>query len=308
MSLAPSFRPAATLALLVTVLSACQRGSMKMDRSAPSLSELRNAGYSGLVEAGGAAVKLTNGRWTGNPYAKGGASVASVRLLADFRFVADFDHDDREEAAVLLLAQAGGTGATTYLSVVARDGAGLRNVATAPVGDRVQVRAARLEDGRIVLDVVQAGVQDASCCPGDLVTRTWEWKSQTLVEGTPKATGRLSLAALGESEWVLRSWTPDEPAPAKPKVTLKVEDGRFAGEAGCNRYFTSVTPGKMPGEFATGPAGVTRKMCGKAEMTVESRFLRQLAGAQRFEFIAGRLGIDYATADGKSGTMLFEHH
>lgn len=300
-------RAAAALlfALAAVVAGPAPAAPAAADSSAPGLDELRQARYRGVAEAESAFV-LTDGAWEGKAVVKGGASRPGVMLVRDFRLTGDLDGDGREEAVVLLAGTTGGSGERIHLAVVARGPMGLNNIATAPVGDRVQLREGRIDGRRIVLDVVQAGAEDAACCPGDLATRTWELRGDSLVEGAARVTGRLSVELLSGPEWVLRAWTPDEPAPADPPVTLRLEGSRLVGGAGCNRYFTEVRPGVAPGEFAVGQIGMTRMMCDESQSKVESRYLLLLAGVRRMHFVAGRLGLDYAAADGHHGVMLFE--
>jgi len=274
------------------------------DGSAPTLEELQSATYHGVGEAGG-PFTLTGGRWEGKPVAPGAASVPSVAFLQDFRMAGDLDSDGRDEAVVLLAAGTGGTGEVSYLAVVGRSGGQVVNRATAAVGDRVQLRDARIEGRRIVLSVVQAGDQDPMCCPGDLVTRSWELDAGGLKEVASIVTGRLSLETLAGTEWVLRAWARDEPAPATPEVTLKLDGSNLAGSAGCNGYFAGVKAGPQPGDLQIGAVGTTRMMCPDPEMAVEVRFLRQLEGVKQMRFVAGQLGLAYTEKDGTSGTMLF---
>ena len=272
--------------------------------SAPALAELKNATYQGVEEAGG-PFTLTDGTWQGKPYEPGGASAPRVTYVRDFRLAGDCDGDGAEEAVVLLAANAGGSGEASYLAVVGRAGGRVANVATALIGDRVQVRAAKLDGRRIVLDLVQAGENDAACCPGDLVTRAWELTGATLKEGAAVEAGRLSLGVLTGSEWVLTHWSWDEAAPAAPKVTLKLDGARLAGSAGCNGYFAPVKAGGTPGDIQVGPAGSTRMMCPDAEMAVEQRFFAQLAGVTQMRFLAGQLALTYVKPDKTLGVMLF---
>ena len=272
---------------------------------APTLAELKNATYQGVEEAGG-PFTLVDGKWQGKPYEPGGASAPRVTYVRDFRLAGDCDGDGAEEAVVLLAANAGGSGEASYLAVVSRAGGSVTNVATALIGDRVQVRMATLDGRRIVLDLVQAGEKDAACCPGDLVTRTWELAGAALKEGAVVKTGRLSLDVLAGSEWVLKAWAWDEAAPAVPEVTLKLDGARLAGSAGCNNYFAPVKAGGTPGDIQVGPAGSTRMMCPDAEMAVEQRFFAQLAGMSQMRFLAGQLALSYVKPDKALGVMLFE--
>ena len=274
-------------------------------RPAPTLQELKNATYRGVEEAGG-AFTLVDGRWEGKPYAPGGASRPSVTFVRDFRLTGDLDGDGAQEAAVLLAASAGGTGEMSYVAIVGRSSGKVTNLATAQIGDRVQVRDAKIDGRRIVLDVVQAGETDAACCPGDLVTRMWEPSGDGLSELAPRRTGRLSMDTLSGTEWVLRSWAWDEAAPATPEVTLTLDGARAAGSAGCNRYFAAVKAGDSPGDITVGPAGATRRMCPESDMAVEARFLQQLNGVTQMRFIGGQLALTFAKPDRTFGVMLFD--
>ena len=272
---------------------------------APSPSELEGMTYRGFqVEAN--PVTLVGGRWEGDPEPGGGAARPQIALARDFRLVGDLDADGSDEAVVLLAESSGGTGVQLYLAVVDRQVGELRNVATAPLGDRVQVREARIEEGRILVDLVQAGAQDAMCCPGELVTRGWHLLPGGLEEFvTSSKSGRLSLETLSGNEWVLRRWTWDEAAPEAPEVTLAFQEGKFVGKSGCNSYFAPATAGEMPGDVDVGPAGSTRMSCPEPAMQIENRFLEQLAAVKKYGFLAGQLALTYQ-AQGAAEVMLFE--
>ena len=269
-----------------------------------TLTQLENATYHGIEVAPG-PVTLKEGRWEGEPVQPGAASRPAVHFVRDYVLRGDVDGDGKAEAVVLLGASSGGTGELLYLAVLKQKEPDVANVATALLGDRVQVRAGRIGSGHIVLDLVQAGTRDAMCCPGDLVTRTWEWSAAGLKEAPATPTGRLSVATLAGTEWVLRAWGWNETAAPEPEVTLAFQEGRFAGRSGCNRYFAPVTPGEMPGDVRVGPAAGTRMACSEPAAGVESRFLAQLQGVSKFGFIAGQLALTYDRG-GVLGTMLFD--
>jgi len=272
-------------------------------RGSPTREALEGATYDGIEVAGG-PVTLAHGRWEGKPFAEGSASRPVVILLEGFELTGDLQGDGLQEAVVLLSANAGGSGDFLQLAVVGGTDDPLRSIHTAPIGDRAWIRSARIQGGRVILDVVQAGPADASCCPGDLVTRTWELKDGQLAEAPPVAAGRLSPQSFAGTEWVLERWNEDEAAPGDPRVSLRLEDGRLAGSSGCNNYVSQVKAGHLPGALALGPVAGTKKTCAGAAMETEDRFLRQLGGVKSFRFVLGRLGLEYELA-GNSGTMLF---
>jgi heat shock protein HslJ len=259
---------------------------------APTIDELKRAAFAGL-QVTQETITLVDGKWEGKPSAAGGASRPRVDLVADLRLAADLDGDGREEAVVLLSESTGGSGVLVDLAVTARDGDAIRNVATVFLGDRVQVSDVRLVGATLVADLVRAGPGDAACCPGEMVTRLFSLKQDHLDEIPSSAPpGRLSLETLLGVEWVLRRWSPGEPAPAQPEVTLTYSDGRISGRAGCNSYFASAK-GQAPGEIAVGPAGATRMACPPDVMAVEKRFLGILPHVDRYAFLAGQLTLSY---------------
>jgi len=253
-------------------------------------------------------VTLTDGEWEGAPYVAGSAERPRVILLPGPVISTDLDGDATPEGTGLLNLSPGGTGQLLYVVVVAREGTEVIQRALAFVGDRVQVRAFRSEDkGRaIVLDLVQAGAEDAACCPGDLVSRTWRLASgETLAELPMAREGRLSLDALGEEEWVLRRWGWSDPAPSAPTVTLSMRDGTvLVGNSGCNRYSAPTVAGPGPGDLSVVAAAVTRMACPEADAAVETRFLRLLSAVRKFGFQAGDLFLSYDTGDERGAMFL----
>lgn len=266
--------------------------------TAPSLDELMNMKYAGIGASG--AVTLADGRYENAPARR------SVTLARGFRITGDLDGDGRDEAVVLLAESRGGSGTFNYLAIVSGKSGAAANVATTPLGDRVQVRAARIHARRLELDVVRAGPQDAMCCPGELATVAWELRGGRIQPVEPGVKpGRLSLAAVAGAEWELRSWTLDEPVPEGIEITFEVSGDRVAGHAACNRYFATATAGESPGDVAIGAAGATKMACPEPQMAAESRFLARLAAVRKYAFMAGQLALSWNEGD-QAGTMLFE--
>lgn len=272
--------------------------------SPPTLVELRNTTYSGL-ESAGAPITLVNGRWEGQPASRGGVVRSSVTFVDAVRLLGDLDGNGGREAAVLLAESSGGSGEFTYLAVVARDGTTLRNVATTPIGDRVQLRAARVVNDRIELDLVQGGEGDAACCPGDLVTRSFRLGPEGLSEDTTTvAPSRLSLDAIAGVEWILRTWDFDEPVDSSLHITLRFENGRMSGKA-CNSYFVSVQAEETPGDIKLGAIGATKMACIEPMAGAETRYFKLLGAVTKFGYMAGQLALTYESG-GTIGTLLFD--
>lgn len=302
------FKPIVSITLIFTCLFAFQcKGvhSKDMRHTDWSLAALKNATYSGL-KAYPTAVTLVDGHWQGAPTVEGGASRPSVHFVGDLYRIGKIRGNDSDSAVVFLSESSGGSGTILYLAVVEKKSGALVNTGTSALGDRVQIRDVRIENGTIAVDVLQAGPHDAACCPGELATRRWQMKTNQLVEAeAPEKTDRFSLDAIGGSIWAMRAWRFDEAAPDEPEITLVYEKGRFAGSAGCNHYFASVKAGVSPGELQVGPSASTRMMCPEAIMSIEQRFLNQLNGATKIAFMAGQLTVSFEL-DGKRGSTRFD--
>lgn len=269
--------------------------------SPPTLAELADATFSGVADE---PVTLTAGRWEGEPFVADGAARPAAGLVRDFLLTGDLDGDGDDESAVLLWTSSGGSGTFDYLAVADRVAGTLVNPGTAPLGDRVKVRAGRVEDGKIVLDVVQAGPEDAACCPGEMATRVFELGEAGLTESASEVTGRMSLAVLTGAEWSLSHLAWEESVSPETRITLVVADGQITGNAGCNDYFASLQEGEVAGEVSIGQIGSTRKMCQETIMAIESRFLAQLSGVSQYGFLAGKLALSWQGNEG-GGVMLF---
>jgi len=306
---ARAIRISAWILLAILALPACRPArraapdSTVSTAGAPGIPELKQATYLAIAPGEG-PVTLKDGVWEGAPYEAGGASRPSVRLVEDLLLAGDLTGDGVEDAVALLTADAGGTGVMSYLALMSRKKGQVTNLASATVGDRVQIRAARIVAGQLVVDVVQPGPNDPMCCPGDLATRRWKYADGKLQESAPVLAGRLSPDALAGREWILTHWSRELAAPAGPPVTLLLAEGTIRGSSGCNNYVAAFKAGASPSDITFGPTAGTRMMCDAAAMTVEDRFLAQLAAVRSFSFVAGKLVLNYET-HGTPGSMVF---
>lgn len=292
---------AASLILLLPITGAVT-ASAAAESGAPSIAELENLAYAGI---GDEPVTLVDGQWLGEPVSPGSESRSRVELVRDFRRTGDVGGDGKEKALVILTESSGGTGVFSYLAVVGRRDGRPVGLATAEVGDRVQIRDARVAAGKIELDVVQVGPDDAMCCPTQLATRVFSMSDAALREVSQQVTGSLGLDSLGGTEWVLTHFSRSEAAPREPAITLELRDGRLGGSSGCNRYFASPKAGDAPGAMSVGPVGGTRMACPEEIMTLETRYLQALQGVTGYGFANGRLSLPWSRDDA-SGTLLYE--
>jgi len=269
-----------------------------------SLTELKNATYS-EVGHGPRAVQLRNGSWQGQPATPSSASRPWVGFLGDLVARGDLDGDGIEEAVVMVASHSGGTGVFHHLAIMARDASSVRSLATRFVGDRIQVISLRVDQQRILLDLVRSGPNDASCCPTEVASLQFRLVRGRLTPPIEVATPRpLSLELLSGQPWRLTAWKRDEPAPAG--VSLRYEQGQFRGVAACNGYGASVQASPASANVKVGPPFSTRKACDEPAMATEHRFLTLLPSVIAFGFDAGRLALQYGEG-GQAGVMLLEH-
>jgi heat shock protein HslJ len=304
------------VAVLTTSLISCSQGNTTgEDESAgamaaaaqpagpPTFDAIANASIQGIYDD---PVQLQSGKYEGEPFDPEGSSHPRVGLVEDFLLTGDLNGDGTEEAVTMLWESSGGSGTYTYLAALGHEGGEVVNLATAGIGDRVQLRDARISGDGIELDVVQAGPEDAACCPGEMATLAWTLDGDAL---NPVDSGiepmRLSVAALVGPEWVLDRLDREEPAPDKPEVTVLFEENRIAGGSGCNRYMGTVTDGEMPGDLTVGLLAGTMMACPPEVMELEDRYRRQLEKVVKYGFMNRQLNLTFEKDDGNVGAMSF---
>jgi heat shock protein HslJ len=261
----------------------------------PSFEEISNTTFHGIDET---TITLVDGRWEGEPFVPDGASRPTAGLVEDFLQTGDLDRDGNDDSVVLLWSNMGGSGTFNYIAAVGRRESNVAVLAVADLGDRVQVRKAEVEaDGRIVLETVQAGADDAACCPGARFHRVWQLVDGKLVEVETEERGRISSADLAGTKWVLTQFAPDAPVMRGVEVTLIIAGDRVRGSGGCNRYNGGIADLETPGSIRVGPIAGTRKACQGPSMSIESRYLTALGRVKQFSFSAGQLVLTWMKDD-----------
>ncbi|MDZ4731863.1 MAG: META domain-containing protein [Xanthomonadales bacterium] len=263
------------------------------------------ARYTGFEEIA-ELVQLEQGKWEGAPWIEGAAARLQIILLDGVETIGDLNGDGSMESAVLLNLAMGGSGQLLYLAAIPSDADSNSVISVTLVGDRVQVRDVKISNGRLLLDVLQAGPGDAMCCPGELATRAWEMSGvgELLEVASGAESQRFAVARLASSEWVLDRWSRDELA-ENTAVSLSFSENGIAGSSGCNRYNASISDGESPGEVSVGPVAGTRMACPEEPMAVEARYLQALSAVNKLSFIKGQLLL---TSVGKAGisSMYFD--
>ena len=130
-----------------------------------------NIPYQGIEDT---AVQLTDGTWEGEPWVEGGASRPRVGLIKDFFLPGDLDNDGMDEAVVGLWQSSGGSGTFNYIALLDHTQSGITNTFTAPLGDRVKLEGGSIENGFVLVDVIQHGPDEPACCPTQAVTRKYD--------------------------------------------------------------------------------------------------------------------------------------
>jgi heat shock protein HslJ len=160
-----------------------------------------------------------------------------------------------------------------------------------------------LENGKIIMDVVEAGPKEPACCPTQLARKTYAIEGGALKQTKSEVLGTLTMGALAANEWQLVSIDAQPlPAGAQPPV-IHFERENVRGFAGCNR-FTAPIKETAPGVIDIGPGAATRMACPPAQMDLEQKFLAQLDKVSGYTFLAGQLALTWAGKDG-SGLLLF---
>jgi heat shock protein HslJ len=264
-----------------------------------TLDQLRNASYQGIYDT---PVRLIDGKYEGPPFQPGGTSRPEVILVDKLVARGDLDGDGSDEAVVLLNENSAGSGRQDYLAVVAaRDGKPI-NVATQLLGDRVQLRSMKIEDGRLIVDAVAHGPAEPLCCPTQKVRRIFTLAGSRLSEIRREELGTIAVTDLQGVTWVLEQINFGEPVKPEAAITLRIDKDQITGSAGCNSYFTAYSS-DGPGQLTVGPTGATRKACAPGIMEQETRYLNALQAVTSYGFLAGDLALTYRY-NGSFGTLL----
>ena len=139
-----------------------------------------NAEY--LIEdIGSGKVSLKNGTFE-EPTAPGSATTTKVQLGEEQAF-GDVNGDGIDDAAVLLVADPGGSGTFTYLAIVINENGNAKPIASVFLGDRIIIKSLATDSGNVVVKLLDRKPDEPmSAEPTQEVTRTFKLVGDKIVE------------------------------------------------------------------------------------------------------------------------------
>jgi hypothetical protein len=170
------------LALLLLALTLAPAACKKAASTPPALTveALRNAEYRSELAQGGVA-RLTDGQYE-QEIVPGSASKITILMMPDKVAFGDLNGDGVDDAAVILASSGGGSGTFISLEAVINEAGTPKDVASASLGDRVQINSVVIAGGKVTVDMITHGPDDPLCCPSVQTTRTFQLQNDTLVE------------------------------------------------------------------------------------------------------------------------------
>ncbi len=146
-----------------------------------TLQQLQNTHYDSQWPANRRA-KLRTGAYH-ERYTVGSSDDLVIWLSQKVAF-GDLNGDGGGDAAVVLIADPGGSGTFFDLAVVINEGGQPRHVASVPLGDRVKIESLAIRDRQIYVEMFVRGAGDPKDNPTQRVTRVFTFQTGRLAEVT----------------------------------------------------------------------------------------------------------------------------
>lgn len=89
---------------------------------------------------------------------------------------------EQKTAAAILVTRAGGSGSFYDLALLVKNAGRWENTDLVRLGDRVRLKGVLIEDGLVVVDLIDHGPQDPMCCPSQARIRRFRVVGQKLVD------------------------------------------------------------------------------------------------------------------------------
>jgi len=155
--------------------------AVAVPRAAPSVVALGELEYR-LEGFDGYPVPLHAGRYQAPPELPDAERVVASAELHRFSAIGDLDGDGSADAAVVVVADGGGSGVFHELVAVLNRADGLQATLSLPLGDRIELRGIEVREGRVLVDLLGARPDDPACCPSQRLTRRYKVSEGRLVE------------------------------------------------------------------------------------------------------------------------------
>lgn len=233
-------------------------------------------------------VTLKHGQYEGLPFVPDGHARPALRLWPELMRSADLDGRGGEEKIGLLSETSGGSGERVYLLAARSIDGGYHAWPAVLIGDRVKVRSLRIRNAEIVLEIVEAGPDEAFCCGTQLSRLVYRLSDRGLVLKDREIQGRLSIGILQDTHWVLLDRPGERLNALHPAcVEMWVQDDQITWDVGGQRY-TGILDEKEPGNIAisnVAPAIPDPD----ADRSQQERLIARLSKVVHYTFRAGRL-------------------
>ena len=259
-----------------------------------SVEALKNATYSGIYEE---PVTLTDGLYEG-----GEAGDLRLHYKDNDTLFGDLDGDGVDDAVVFLQDSGGGTAAFIYVAAQLNQDGQPVDAGAVMVDDRVQFKAAAIEDGQVNVEVTTRGPGDADCCASYLTHKTYALQEGKLAETSSGDAEpvRVSAAELDGTSWRLVELGENEPVADDVEITIAFAGDQLSGKGGCNNYNGSFTLDDVnPFAIAIGPLASTRMLCPDPAGSLESAYFDALGQASLWGYDFGNLVISYGSGEGR---------
>jgi putative hemolysin len=146
--------------------------------AALTLDALKNAEYQSEFPASKKA-RLADGKYE-EEIVPGTASKLTLVLYPVYA-MGDLNGDGADDAAVILVADSGGSGSFYHLAAVVNQNGTPKHIASTSLGDRVKIEAISIQSGVITVNMVTHGPQDPLCCPTLKAIKTFKLQSDKLI-------------------------------------------------------------------------------------------------------------------------------
>src|SRR5579862_4298080 len=174
-------RPGQTGCTIVPKNNQVQQTQTPLSQGASfTLDALKNARYNcSFRQIVQEAITLHDGSWRAN-VPEAAAPTASLDETA----FGDLNGDGKQDAAVILYYNGGGTGTWRILYAMLNNGGNATCAASLDLGDRTQIHSLKIESGKILVDATQVGPDDSMNNPTHHINATYELVSDQFGDGT----------------------------------------------------------------------------------------------------------------------------